>query len=153
MITWLLSYFTESIFIWVTYIMFTAGLLLYIASKLVTWIPAIRPYKFPAEIVGIIVLVLGAYLFGRYDTEITWKAKVKEAEQRIAVAEQKSKEANQLLSEEIKKKNKVITRVRTVVKEVIKEKEKIINAECKIIPDVNIIHNDAALNRLPREKK
>jgi uncharacterized coiled-coil protein SlyX len=153
MIEWLLSHFTSSIFIWITYIMFAGGFVLYIASKLVKWLPQIRMYKLPIEIAGVILLIAGAYLLGRYDTEIIWKERVKEAEQRVAISEQIAKEANKKLADEVKKKQKTVTKVRTVIKEVIKEKEKIINAECKIIPEVNIIHNDAALNRLPVEKK
>lgn len=153
MITWLLSHFTGSIFIWVTYLMFTAGLLLYVASKLVKWIPTISAYRLPVEIAGVILLVAGSYLFGRHDTEVDWKERVKEVEIRVAVAEAAAEKANKLLAEEIKKKQKTVTTVRTVIKKVIKEKEKIINANCKVAPEVNVIHNDAALNRVPGEKK
>jgi uncharacterized membrane protein YczE len=36
---WMLSLIPDSLFIWITYILFGIGVALYVASKLVVWIP------------------------------------------------------------------------------------------------------------------
>ena len=72
MFGWFLSLVPESIFILIYYIMLSAGIVLYIASKLVAWIPMMGQYKLPAELIGIVLLVIGSYLFGSYGTEMTW---------------------------------------------------------------------------------
>ena len=58
--------------------MLSAGIVLYIASKLVTWIPLMGQYKLPAELVGVALLVAGAYLFGGYGVQQVWTARVAE---------------------------------------------------------------------------
>ena len=63
-IQWMLSLIPDSIFVWVYYILTIAGVSLYIGSKLVRWIPMMGQYKLPAELVGVVLLVVGAYLFG-----------------------------------------------------------------------------------------
>ena len=70
----------------------------------------------------------------------------RQLEAKIAIAEQKSKDANVKLDSEIKKKNKVIVENRVVYKDRIKQVEKIIDAECKVAPEAIDIHNAAAKN-------
>ena len=69
-IGWMLSLIPDSLFVWITYILFGIGGMLYTASKLVVWIPMIGQYKLPAELVGVVLLVVGSYLFGSHGTEM-----------------------------------------------------------------------------------
>jgi len=143
-IHWLLSLIPDSFFIWVTYILFFAGLGLYIVSKLIKWFPIINRYKLLSEIVGVLLIAVGSYLYGVYGTEMVWRDKVKELEEKVAASEIKSKEANSVIQ------TKIVTRVKEIkvfqdrIKEIIVEKEKIIDAQCKVPVEALEILNRAA---------
>lgn len=143
-IQWMLSLLPDSFFVWITYILFFAGVGLYVASKLIKWFPIISRYKLLSEVVGVLLLVIGSYLYGAYGTEMAYREKVKELEGKIAESEAKSKEANSVIKE------KIVTRVKEIkvfqdrIKEVIVEKEKIIDAQCKVPPEALAILNQAA---------
>lgn len=141
---WLLSFIPDSIFIYVTYILMGLGLTLYIASKLVAWLPIISRYKTPAEIIGVVLLVAGAYVFGSYGTEMAWRERVKELEEKVAKAEAESKKTNIIIKEKIVTKVKEIMVFQDKIKEVIVEKEKIIDAQCKVPSEAVAILNEAA---------
>jgi hypothetical protein len=88
-IQWVLTLIPDSFFLWITYLLIAVGVGLYAASKLVTWIPLISQYKLPAELVGVVLLVAGSYLFGSYGTEMAWRERVRELEAKVKAAEEK----------------------------------------------------------------
>lgn len=143
-LNWLLSFIPDSIFIYITYVLMGLGLALYIASKLIAWLPIISSYKTPSEIIGVILLVAGAYIFGSYGTEMAWRERVKELEEKVARAEEESKKTNSVIQEKIVTKVKEIMVFQDKIKEVIVEKEKIIDAQCKVSPEAVAILNDSA---------
>lgn len=132
MFGWFLSLVPESIFILIYYIMLSAGIVLYIASKLVTWIPLMGQYKLPAELVGVALLVAGAYLFGGYGVQQVWTARVAELEDKVKAAESKSQEVNTVIETKIVQRVKIIEKKVDVVRKEIEIQKEIINAECKI---------------------
>jgi len=152
-ISYMFSLIPDSVFVWITYILITIGLGLYIVSKLVSWLPIISRYKTPAEIIGIVSLVLGAYFYGGYGTEKVWRERVKDLEAKVAKAEAESKEANSKIQE------KIVTRVKEIkifqdrIKEVIVEKEKAIDAQCKVSSDAIDILNTSARGAKAGDKK
>jgi len=115
-------------------------------NRILRWFPAIAPYYLILQIVSAALLVGGIYFKGGYSVEISWREKVKEAEAKVAVAEEQSKELNIKLEEERRKKQKVKVEYYNTVKTEIKEVEKIINAKCEIDPQVNELLNKAATN-------
>jgi len=66
---WMLSLIPDNLFVWIYYIILTAGVALYIASKLVKWLPLMGQYKLPAELVGVVLLVVGAYFYGGHGVQ------------------------------------------------------------------------------------
>lgn len=117
---------------------------LYIASKLVKWIPLMGQYKLPAELVGILVLLAGAYLSGGYGVEMAWRDKVRELEEKIKVAESKSQEVKVQIQEKIIYKTKVVKEKETVYIDRIKEIAKEVDAKCEVDPRVVEQLNNAA---------
>ena len=120
------------------------------AGWLGRWIPFYGNYVKILKPIGIILLVLGVWLRGGYDTEMAWRAKVTEAEARVAAAEQKSQETNTVIQEKIVEKTEIIkekgkTQIEYIDR-VIKEKEevKIFIEKCPIPQDIIIEHNKAA---------
>ncbi len=129
-----------------TYAIVAAGVTLYILSKLVAWIPVIKTYKFPIELIGVILYGVGAFYAGGYGVERLWR-------ERVAAMEEKVKELEGRQAEVVKViETKVITKVKTVeiVKEVIKKeievREKEINANCDVSPDAIEMFNKSVTN-------
>jgi hypothetical protein len=143
-IQWMLGLIPDSIFIWITYLLFSTGLVLYITSKLIKWFPVISRYKLLSEVVGVVLLVVGAYIYGAYGTEMAWREKVRELEAKVAESEAKSKTANSVIQEKIVTKVKEIKVFQDRIKEVIVEKEKIIDAQCRVPDEALDILNQAA---------
>ncbi len=150
---WMLSLIPDSIFIWITYGLMSLGLGLYIASKLVAWIPLISQYKLPAEVIGVIVLVGGAFLFGGYGVEMSWRAKVAELQEQIKAAEAKSQEVKVQIQEKIVYKTKVVKERETVYVDKIIEIAKEVDAKCEVDPRVIEQVNKAAEDPFKEEKK
>lgn len=152
-IGWMISLIPDSIFLWITYFLMAVGLGLYILSKLVAWLPVISRYKTPSEIIGVLVLVVGSYLFGSHGTEMVWRQKVKDLEEKVAKAEEQSKQTNSVIQTKIVTKVKEIKVFQDRIKEVIVEKEKIIDAQCKVPDEALEILNASAKNKPVEDKK
>jgi hypothetical protein len=133
---WMLSLIPDSFFVWITYILMIIGVGLYVASKLVKWIPLMGQYKLPAELIGILVLLAGVYLSGGYGVEMAWRDKVRELEEKIKVAESKSQEVKIQIQEKIVYKTKVVKEKETVYIDRIKEIAKEVDAKCEVDPRV-----------------
>ena len=133
---WMLSFIPDSLFIWITYGLMTIGAGLYVASKLVQWIPLMGQYKLPAELIGIVVLLGGVYLFGGYGVEMSWRDKVRQLEEKVKAAEAKSQEVKIQIQEKIVYKTKVVKEKETVYIDRIKEIAKEIDAKCEVDPRV-----------------
>jgi hypothetical protein len=132
----MLSLIPDSFFVWITYILMIIGVGLYVASKLVKWIPLMGQYKLPAELIGILVLLAGVYLSGGYGVEMAWRDKVRELEEKIKVAESKSQEVKIQIQEKIVYKTKVVKEKETVYIDRIKEIAKEVDAKCEVDPRV-----------------
>lgn len=150
---WFLSFIPDSIFIWITYGLIAAGFALYVASKLVSWIPLMGQYKLPAEIIGIAVLLAGVYLFGGYGVEMSWRDKVRQLEEQIKAAEEKSAQVNTVIQEKIVYRTKVIKEKETVYIDKIKEIAKEVDAKCEVDPRVVEELNNAAEDPLKGDAK
>ena len=133
---WMLSLIPDSLFIWITYILMIIGAGLYVASKLVKWIPLMGQYKLPAELIGVAVLLVGTYLLGGYGVEMSWRDKVRVLEEKVKAAEAKSQEVKVQIQEKIVYKTKVVKEKETVYIDRIKEIAKEIDAKCEVDPRV-----------------
>lgn len=129
---WMLSLIPDSIFIWFTYILIAIGIGLYVASKLVKWIPLITQYKLPTELVGILILIIGFYLYGGYGVEMSWRDRVRQLEEKLKIAEQQSQQVKIQIQEKIVFKTKVVKEKETVYVDKIKEISKEIDAKCEV---------------------
>ena len=131
---------------WIYWGIIAAGVVGIFAGWIGKWIPMFGNYMRFLKPIGVILLVLGVWLRGGYDTEMAWRAKVEEAQAKVARAEEASKQANVKLEEERKKKQKIRTEYITTVKERIVEKQVQIDAKCELDSVVPQILNDAAKN-------
>ena len=149
-IAWIISLLPDAFLNWFYWAIIVAGITGVLAGWLGKWIPFYGNYVKILQPVGIVLLVAGVWLRGGYDTEMAWRAKVAEAEARVAVAEQQSKETNTVIEQKIVEKTKVIKGKTEYItqyldREVVKKEEIIKYIEqCPVPKEIIDIHNQAA---------
>jgi preprotein translocase subunit SecF len=146
---WMLSWLPDAFLLYVVNTILVAGAIsffitFFAINRVMRWFPAIAPYYLILQIVSTVLLVAGIYFKGGYSVEMSWREKVADLENKIAVSEQQSKEANVQIKTVIKEKIKVVKEVQVVIQDRIVEKEKLIDKECKVAPEAVSILNDAA---------
>jgi hypothetical protein len=148
---WILSFVPDSFLLYVINTVLLVGavgsfLTFFALNRILRWFPFIAPYYLILQIVSAALLVGGIYFKGGYGVEMSWREKVKEAEAKVAIVEEQSKELNKKLEEERAKKQKVKVEYYNTVKTEIKEVEKVIDGKCVLDPKVNELINKAATN-------
>jgi hypothetical protein len=149
-IQWIISLLPDAILNWLYWLIIVLGISGIAAGWLGRWIPFYGNYIKFLKPTGVVLLVLGVWLRGGYDTEMRWRAKVEEAQAQVAKAEAASQEFNTKLDSERKKKAKVRTEYITTVKERIVKETQVIDSECKVAPEAIGILNDAAKNSIKK---
>jgi hypothetical protein len=159
-IGWMIGLLPDAFLNWFYWAIIVTGITGVLAGWLGKWIPFYGNYVKILQPVGIILLVLGVWLRGGYDTEMAWRAKVAEAEARVAAAEQKSQETNTVIEKQVVEKTKVIKGKTEYItqyldREVVKKEEIIKYIEqCPVPKEIIDIHNQAAdLNKAAEGKK
>lgn len=145
-IQWLLQLIPDSIFVWITYLLFGVGLVLYVASKLVSWIPLISQYRLPAELVGVVALVMAAYFYGG----VSYREQIAEMKQRVKIAEEKSQQVNTVIETKIIEKVKVVKENVYITREIVKEVAgKQLDNQCTLPKSTISLHDGASRNEVP----
>ena len=107
-------------------------------------IPFVGTYATVIKIVSIVLFCIGLYWKGGYSVEEDWRQRVAEMEEKVRIAEEKSKEVNTVIETKYKDRVKKVTETRNIIVEKIKINEKIIDAKCELDPVVISILNEAA---------
>ena len=145
-IQWLLQLIPDSIFVWITYLLFAAGVVLYVASKLVSWIPLIGQYRLPAELVGVVALVIAAYFYGG----ISYREQIAEMKQRVRIAEQQSQQVNTVIETKIIEKVKVVKQNVYITREIVRDTAgRQLDAQCSLPRSTVSLHDSASGNQIP----
>jgi hypothetical protein len=146
-IQWLLQLVPDSIFVWITYLLFAAGLVLYVASKLVSWIPLIGQYRLPAELVGVVALVIAGYFYGG----ISYREQIAEMKQRVRIAEEKSQQVNTVIETKVIEKVKVVKQNVYITREIVRDTAgQQLDAQCSLPRSTVSLHDSASLNQVPQ---
>ena len=146
-IQWLLQLIPDGIFVWLTYLLFGAGVILYVASKLVSWIPLMGQYRLPAELVGIVALVIAAYLYGG----ISYREQIAEMKQRVKLAEERSQQVNTVIETKIIEKVKVVKQNVYITREIVRDTAgRQLDAQCSLPRSTVSLHDSASLNQVPQ---
>jgi hypothetical protein len=131
---WMLDFIPDSWLIWLTYAMLTTGVILYITSKLISWIPIIKNYKLPIELVGVVLYGVGAFYVGGYGVEKLWRERVAAMEEKVKELEGRQAEVVKVIETKVVTKIKTVEVVKEVIKKEIEYREKEINANCDVSP-------------------
>jgi hypothetical protein len=146
-IQWLLQLIPDGIFVWITYLLFAAGLVLYVASKLVSWIPLMGQYRLPAELVGIVALVIAAYFYGG----VSYREQITEMKQRIKIAEEQSQQVNTVIETKIIEKVKVVKENVYITREIVRDTAgQQLDAQCSLPRSTVSLHDSASRNEVPQ---
>ena len=147
---WAISLIPDAILNWIYWAIIAVGLTGVLAGWVGKFIPFYGNYVKILQPIGIILLVLGVWLRGGYDVEMSWRAKVADVEAKIAVAEKQSQETNTVIEQKIVEKTKVIKGKTEYItqyldREVIKKEEIIKYIEqCPVPKEIIDVHNQAA---------
>lgn len=143
---WFLNFIPDSILQLAILSVLGAGAALYVFGLFINFFPPLYPYKEAIRILATVLIVCGVYGYGSYANEMSWRAKVKEAEEKVRLAEEQSKKVNTVIETKIVKQKQVIHDVQVQIQKEIQVNEKLIDAECKLDPIVIRILNQAATN-------
>ena len=125
---WFLSFIPS----WYVHIIPLLALVIIFASMVLKVIPFVSTYYIPIRIIGFVLLFFGVFFEGGLYMNQQWTAKVKEMEEKIAVAEAKSKEVNvQIVEKFIVKQNTIREKGDEVIKYIDRE---IVKYDVKFAP-------------------
>ena len=155
---WMLSFVPDSLLLYIVNAILVIGavgsfLTFFVLHRILRWFPALSPYYLVLQIISAVLLVGGIYFKGGYDTEASWREKLRVAEQRAKAAEEQAKVVNEKVVVQYRDRVKVVTDTKIVIQEKLKEVEKVIDSKCEVAPEAVDIHNAAAKNRKPGESK
>jgi len=131
---------------WIFYAILFLGLIGFLITYLLKFIPipAIYMYKAPIQIVSVIMIVIGVYMAGSIANNEAWEAKVKEVQSKLAEAEARGAIETVKIVEKVVVQQKVIKeRGKDIVQYVDREVVKFDN-KCEIPPPFVEAHNKAA---------
>jgi hypothetical protein len=141
---WMMHLLPESFLIFIINALLVTGLIGMVIGFIGGKLPFVGTYATIIKIVSIILFCIGLYWKGGYSVEEEWQKRVAEMEEKVRIAEEKSKETNVIIETKYKDRVKKITETRNVIVEKIKINEKIIDAKCELDPVVISILNEAA---------
>jgi hypothetical protein len=150
LLAWIFNLIPDFVFVLVAWAAAAGGFGLFVASKAVQWLPGIAMYKTPAELAGVVLLVIGFWVLGGQAADDRWQAKVVEVEAKLKAAEERSTAANTEIETKTRETIKYI-RGRTEIvreyidREVVKYDTKFVpGGICEIPQEFVKAHNDAA---------
>ena len=147
---WMLSLIPDALLNWIYWAIIVAGITGVLAGWIGKWIPFYGNYVKILQPIGIVLLVLGVWLRGGYAVEMAWRERVAKLEEQVKIAEEKSKETNTVIEQQVVEKTKVIKGkteyiTQYIDREVIKKEEIVKYIEkCPVPKEIIDLHNQAA---------
>lgn len=101
-------------------------------------------------LLGLALFLGGIFFEGGYGVEMLWREKAKELEQKIAESEQKANKRTVEIQTRVVTKIQKVHDTSVVIQERIKEIEKLIDADCRVNPEVVKLLNSGAAMEIPK---
>lgn len=105
---WILNFLPDSFLIFVTHAITIAGIVGIIIGFFLGFIPLIRKYSTVIKIASTVILLAGIYLEGGLSTELEWRRRVAEMEEKVKLLEEESKKINTKIETKVVEKTKVV---------------------------------------------
>ena len=155
-IMWLLNLMPD----WFYHLIVVVSILGLIVASVLKFVPFVSTYRLPIQVISALLLVFGVWMEGGIVNEAKWEARVKELEEKVKIAEEKSTEKNVEIQEKVVTQTKVVREkgrdiIQYIDREVVKKEEVVKFIEnCPIPKDIIDAHNAAAtLNKATEVKK
>jgi len=155
-IMWLLNLMPD----WFYHLIVILSILGLIVASVLKFVPFVSTYRLPIQVISVLLLVFGVWMEGGIVNEAKWEARVKELEEKVKIAEEKSTEKNVEIQERVVTQTKVVKEkgrdiIQYIDREVVKKEEIVKFIEnCPIPKDIIDAHNAAAtLNKAIEAKK
>jgi hypothetical protein len=103
-ITWALSLLPD----WFWTALLITGIVAVVASVILGVVPFIKQYKMPIQVGGIISIIVSVWFLGAASNEEKWQVRIRELEDKVKLAEEKSKETNTEIQEKVVKQKEYI---------------------------------------------
>ena len=143
-IAWMWSLIPTSVLYWIINLIIIAGGVGLIAGWLGRWIPWFGMYARLLKPIGIVLLVVGVWMRGGYDTEMAWRAKVADLEAKVKESEQKSLDANKKLESAVRERERAVASAVASTRNNIQQQATKIDQECRLDPAVVPLLNNVA---------
>lgn len=145
----MLHWFSDSWVLFFTYAVIFGGIVCYFLSKIVGINPLIEAWKLPIEVMGIIILCFGTYVYGGNKVEQDYLRQISEVKEKLRLAEIQSQQINTVVEEKVVTKIKTIKDTVYVNTETIKEVVAVqLDSQCNLTEISIRLHNAAASNDL-----
>jgi hypothetical protein len=141
---WMLNFIPDAWLTLAVHLTTMVGAVGLVVGTVFSRVPLISQYAVPLRWISTLILCVGIYFQGSVRTELAWRERVAEMEQRIKDAEVKSAVVNTEIQTRVVTKIQVIKEKELVVQEKIREVEKIVDAKCEVAPEAIGILNQAA---------
>jgi len=150
---WIISLIPDGMLLWAVNTALILGAGLTVTGFFIKFIPTVNLYRFPIQLIGVILLSLGLYFKGGYATEMIWRERVAELEKKVKLAEEHGNEVNTVIQTKIVKKIEQIrvngeNIITYVDREIVKYDD-----SCKIPAEAVKALNAAAQNQPVKETK
>lgn len=137
---------------WMFYFILITGVVGLVVSFFIKFIPFVNTYRVPLQLASIALTVAGVWFAGGIAKDKEYRAEIEAARHRAELAEEKAKTATARVEYVFQDKVKVVKEVQVVVQERIRDLSVQIDNQCKVIPEVIDIHNQAAKNKVGAKK-
>ena len=157
---WILHLLPDAFISWIVNTILIAGTLTTVASFFVRFIQFVNTYIIPLQVLGIVLLTTGVYFKGGYSTEMAWRERVTELEEKLKTAQEASQQVNTQVETKVVTKTRIIkekadTMIQYVDREIFKDREVVREVNnCPVPKEVIDVHNEAAqMNRVIEEQR
>mgnify|MGYP003343906682 FL=1 len=139
---WILKWLPD----WLFYVVLLAGVVGYLATYLLRFIPIpmVYMYKTPIQLGSIALIIIGTFMSGAIYDNNAWLDRVHEMEAKVAKAEEESKQANEKIDEATKNQKIKIQEKQVVVKQYIDREVAKYDNTCVIPKEFIKALNDAS---------
>jgi len=139
---WILKWLPD----WIFYGILLAGVIGYLATYLIKYIPVpfVYMYKTPIQLGSIAAIVIGTFMTGAIYDNNAWLDRVHEMEAKVAKAEQESKEANTKIDNKTQETKTKIVEKQVLIKQYVDREVTKYDNQCIIPKEFIKALNDAA---------
>ena len=144
MFNWIIEHFIANIPIFVWAFVAGAGAGVHFITVFLARFPSVKPYALGLRFISMAATLIGVFMMGGSGVTSVWQEQLKQADEKIKIADEQSKEGNEKIVTKVVKQTEYITiRAEGFKNEIQKDKE-ILNKDCRIPSEFVTIHNKAA---------